>query len=56
MLQLKSPELLKLPDQKTLASVLHPSNVESLVLVMSVEILWGRLEDIKQKQDSGILS
>jgi hypothetical protein len=52
MLELQSPENLKLPDQKMMANVLNPANVESLILVMTVDILWGRLEEIKQKQGS----
>ena len=35
-----------------MAQVLTPSNIESLVLVMTVEILWGRLEEIKQKVEN----
>jgi hypothetical protein len=35
-----------------MANVLTPANAESLILVMTVEILWGRLEEIKQKVEN----
>ena len=35
-----------------MAHVLTPNNIDCLILVMTVEILWGRLEEIKQKVEN----